>query len=159
MTIVLRPAYPGDAELMHRVSLQAWTGRVAANSSLYRETIEYVAGLLSAGGGFLLWVGDELAGSVRYFPVARQPLSWEIKRLGVIAAHRGQGLGALLMDAVHEQARSEAVQVLQLGIRADQPRLVSFYEQLGYALDDAVTLSAQNPHTIAAITMSRRLVK
>lgn len=158
MNVELRPAGPGDAELMHRVSLQAWTGRVAANSSLYRETVDYVASVLRAGGGFLLWVGDELAGSVRYFPVAQQPLSWEIKRLGVIAAHRGQGLGARLMDTVHAQARSQGVQRLQLGIRADQPRLVAFYEQLGYVLDDAVTLSAQNPLTVAAITMSRRLM-
>jgi GNAT superfamily N-acetyltransferase len=157
VNIELRPAGPGDAELMHRVSLQAWTGRVAANSSLYRETIDYVAGVLSAGGGFLLWIDGGLAGSVRYFPVATQPLSWEIKRLGVIAAHRGKALGALLMDAVHERAQAESVRMLQLGVRADQPRLVSFYAQLGYASDDSVTLSAQNPLTVAAITMSRRL--
>ena len=157
MNIQLRDAKPADAELMHRVSLQAWRGRVAETSSLYDETVDYVTGVLDRGGGLLLFIEGELAGSVRYFPLDHQGDCWEVKRLGVIAAHRKRGFGELMMNAVHARARSAGIARIQLGVRADQPNLVRFYEALGYKLDDTVVLSAQNPRTAAAITLSRRM--
>lgn len=157
MRIAIRPAGPDDAALMHRLSLQAWRGTVSTNSSLFDETVEYVAGILRDGGGFILEVDDEPSGSVRHFPVGGDATVWEVKRLGVIAAWRGRGLGERLMQAVTDEARRQAVRRLQIGIRADQPRLIRFYETLGFRLDDSVRLSAQNPRTAPAITMSRTL--
>jgi hypothetical protein len=42
-------------------------------------------------------------------------------------------------------------------VRADQPRLLAFYERLGYTLDASVQLSAHNPLTDPPVTLSRRL--
>jgi GNAT superfamily N-acetyltransferase len=159
MSVEVRPATPGDAELMHRVSRQAWHGTVAANSTLFDETVEYVAAILSRGGGFMLSVDGECAGSVRHFPCASDPSVWEVKRLGVLAALRRRGLGMRLMTAVEDAARRAGVHALQIGIRADQPRLIRYYENLGFELDDSVRLSSQNPNTTPAVTMSKRLTR
>lgn len=155
MNVEVRPASPGDAGLMHRISLQAWRGTVNGNSTLFDETEEYVAGILERGGGFILMVDGEPAGSVRYFPTAQDPKVWEVKRLGVIAGLRGRDLGRRLMDAVIAAALREGIRALQIGIRADQPRLVRYYEAQGFTRDDAVTLSGGNPRTPPAITMTR----
>ncbi len=157
MNVVLRPANPRDAGLMHRISLQAWRGTVNENSTLFDETEEYVAATLERGGGFIVWVGGEPAGSVRYFPVAQDPMVWEVKRLGVIARLRGRDLGRRLMDAVTAAASQAGVRALQIGIRADQPRLLRYYEAQGFVRDDSVQLSSSNPRTAPAITMIRRL--
>lgn len=157
MRIAIRPAAPDDAALMHRLSLQAWRGTVSPNSSLFDETVDYVAQILRNGGGFILEVDGEPAGSVRHFPVGGDAAVWEVKRLGVIAAWRGRGLGERLMQAVADAAHRQGVRRLQIGIRADQPRLIRFYEALGFRLDDSVRLSAPNPRTAPAITMSRTL--
>ena len=141
---------------MHRISLQAWRGTVNANSTLFDETEAYVAGILERGGGFILMVDGEPAGSVRYFPTAQDPTVWEVKRLGVIAALRGRDLGRRLMDAVTAAALREGVRAIQIGIRADQPRLVRYYEAQGFTRDDSVKLSGGNPRTAPAITMTRR---
>jgi len=153
----VRAAVPQDAALMHGISLQAWRGTVDPNSSLFDETQAYVAGILARGGGFILWACDQPAGSVRYFPAARDPGVWEVKRLGVIPAWRGRGLGKALMDAVVSAARRAGVRGLQIGIRADQPKLIDFYTALGFAPDDEVILSATNPRTAPPVTMSLTL--
>jgi len=155
--IEIRAARPEDAVLMHALSLQAWRGTVREDSSLFDETVDYVAGVLRSGGGFILEVDGEPAGSVRHFPIAGDAARWEVKRLGVLPSLRGRGLGERLMQAVADAARRQGVRRLQIGIRADQPRLVRFYEALGFRLDGSVRLSAQNPRTAPAITMSRAL--
>jgi GNAT superfamily N-acetyltransferase len=157
VNVVLRPATPRDAGLMHRISLQAWRGTVDENSTLFDETEEYVAGILERGGGFILWVDGEPAGSVRHFPTARDATVWEVKRLGVIARLRGHDLGRRLMDAVSAAALRAGVRALQIGVRADQPRLVRYYEAQGFSRDDSVLLSGNNPRTAPAITMTRQL--
>lgn len=157
MNLELRAASPADAALMHRISLEAWRGTVDPNSSLFDETEAYVADVIARGGGFILWTCGEAVGSVRYFPAARDARAWEVKRLGVRPAWRGRGLGKALMDAVETAARRAGVHALQIGIRADQPRLIDYYAVMGFVRDDAVELSAANPRTAPPVTMSRRL--
>jgi GNAT superfamily N-acetyltransferase len=114
--------------------------------------------LFDAGGGaFVAWLGDEPAGSVRWLPVAHPLPSWEIKRMGVLPAMRGRGLGERLLSAVVDAARAAGVVRLQLGVRADQPRLIGFWIALGFSPDAQVTLSSHNPLTDPPVTMSRRL--
>ncbi|MEI7445872.1 MAG: GNAT family N-acetyltransferase [Burkholderiales bacterium] len=151
-------ATPADAALVHDLTQRAWQGTVAANSSAYRETPATVEAIFAAGGGaFVLRLDGEPAGSVRWLPVPHAQPSWEIKRMGLLRETRGLGLGPLLADAVVDAARAAGVRRLQLGVRIDQPRLLAFWNGLGFEPDDAVTLSSHNPLTAPPITMSRRL--
>ena len=157
MNVEIRPASADDAGLMHRLSRQAWSGTIDPSSSLFAETVDHVAAVLARGGGFILLVDGEPSGSVRHFPGVDDPASWEVKRLGVLAPLRRHGLGAALMGAVESAACNAGVRSLVLGIRADQPQLISFYRRLGYEIDGAVRLASGNPATMSTVTMSRTL--
>ena len=151
-------ASPADAALVHDLTQRAWLGTVAPDSSAFLETPATIEAVFAGGGGaLLLRLDGEPAGSVRWLPVPHQLPSWEVKRLGVLPALRGRYLGERLMAALHVAAQAARIERIQLGVRADQPRLIDFYLALGYAPDPAVSLSSHNPRTAAPVTMSRRL--
>jgi hypothetical protein len=63
----------------------------------------------------------------------------------------------MMAAAIERAARDACVLRLQLGVRADQPRLAAFRMALGFERDDTVSLSSPNPLTAPAVTMARRL--
>jgi len=152
-----RLAAPADAALMRDLTLAAWRGTVPDNSTALGETVEYVRELLGRGGGLIVTVDGEPAGSVRWFPVPHPKPSWEIKRLGVVPRWRGHDLGRLMMMRIDEHGRAAGIERLQLGIRSDQPALARFYETLGFTHDANVRLSATNPNTAPPIALSKLL--
>lgn len=155
----LRLASPGDAALVREVMLRCWTGTVAENSSAYRETVDDIAGQIARGGAVLLWRGEEAVGGGRFHPVAGpagDARPWtEIKRVGVMRELRKLALGAPLVAAIEDAARARGAVGAQLGVREDQPRLVSFWEGLGYARADDVRLHTVNPLTPPPFTMRK----
>ena len=76
---------------------------------------------------------------------AQQPP--RIKRVGVLKTHRKLGLGIPLVEALESEARRRGYAGVQLGVRADQPRLMAFWSSLGYSLAEDVTLHTVNPLT------------
>ena len=155
----LRLASPDEAGLVRDVMLRCWTGTVAENSSAYRETVDDIAGQIRRGGAVLLWRGDEAVGGGRFHPVAGpagDARPWtEIKRVGVARDLRKLGLGAPLVAAIEDAARARGAVGAQLGVREDQPRLVSYWEGLGYARADDVQLHTVNPLTPPPFTMRK----
>lgn len=114
---------------------------------MFRETAESVSAQLSKGGGVLLLDGETLIGSGRWVPVPGPCGAgrWmEVKRIGVLPEHTGQGLGAVILHALEAQGRETGVAGSQLAVRTDQPRLVDFYAGLGYAPADDVELTTVN---------------
>jgi GNAT superfamily N-acetyltransferase len=51
--------------------------------------------------------------------------------IGVVAAHRGQGIGALLLDKLHAIARDQGVAALSLSVETANPAYL-LYARLGY---------------------------
>lgn len=156
---MLRLASPEEAGLVRDVMLRCWTGTVAPNSSAYRETVADIAGQIARGGAVLLWRGEEAAGCGRFHPVAGPPgdaRPWtEIKRVGVMRELRKLSLGAPLVAAIEDAARTRGAVGAQLGVREDQPRLVQFWENLGYVRADDVRLHTVNPLTPPPFTMRK----
>ncbi|MEP7210028.1 MAG: GNAT family N-acetyltransferase [Alphaproteobacteria bacterium] len=173
--ITIRLAAPGDAALLLDVMLRCWTGTVALDSSAYRETEADIVGQLGRGGGALVFSGDVFSGDVfsgdgfsgdaaigggRFHPVAGptgDPREWvEIKRVGVLKSWRKHGLAIPLIAALEAEAVQRGHAGAQLGVRADQPRLIAFWLALGYALADDVQMHTVNPLTPPPITMRKR---
>jgi GNAT superfamily N-acetyltransferase len=150
-----------DAALLRDVMLRCWTGTVAPNSSAYRETVEDIAAQIAKGGAVLVFSGDEAVGGGRFHPVpgpVGDARPWaEIKRVGVMRELRKLGLGAPLVTALEDGARAGGAAGVQLGVREDQPRLVQFWEALGYVVADDVQLHTVNPLTPPPVTMRKRL--
>lgn len=155
----IRAATPEEAALVRDVMLRCWTGTVASNSSAYRETVEDIASQIARGGAMLLLRGEEAVGSGRFHPVpgpAGDVRPWvEIKRVGVLKDLRKLGLGAPLVAALEQAARAQGHAGVQLGVRDDQPRLVRFWQSLGYAVADDVQLHTVNPLTPPPFTLRK----
>jgi GNAT superfamily N-acetyltransferase len=155
-----RLARPEESALLHETMLRCWRGTVAENSSAYRETPESIGKQLERGAAMFLFEGDALVGCGRLHPVpgpAGDPSEWvELKRIGVLATHRKLGLGAPLVAALEAEARTRGAAGAQLGVRADQPRLIRFWSSLGYAPANDVQLHTVNPLAPPPATMRKR---
>jgi hypothetical protein len=52
--ICLRKAGPADGLLVEHLTRRIWTGRVSEESTVFRETPDFVAAQLEKGGGAIL---------------------------------------------------------------------------------------------------------
>ena len=157
MNLVVREATVDDAQLIADLTRAAWAGKVAVTSSGHRETAVRVLQDLQAGGGFLLLRDDAPIGSVRWAPVDTEPHVWEIMRMGVIPAHRGEHLSQHLLEAVIHRALASDVIELRLGVRADQERLLDLYSAYGFELALELEYTHANPLEPAPMVMRRIL--
>ena len=67
--------------------------------------------------------------------IALRPLDstrGEVKRLYVQPAHRGLGIAAQLLDALHDYARAAGYRWLYLDSKDDLPAAHAFYQKRGY---------------------------
>lgn len=157
-SIAIRRAAPSDGFLIETLTRRIWTGRVSPESTVFRETPETVAAQIRKGGAVLLDVDGETAGSGRWVAVpglGGQGLWMEVKRIGVLPAFTGQGLGGTILEALEALGRAAGAKGAQLAIRADQPRLVSYYQAAGYVLAGDVELTTPNPLSSPPIGMRK----
>lgn len=71
-------------------------------------------------------------GSTEPCVVGAEPI--ELERLYVDAALIGAGVGALLMNASLEYARTSGCQTIWLGVWEHNPRAIAFYERWGFTI-------------------------
>lgn len=156
--IAIRRATPSDGFLVEALTRRIWTGRVSAESTVFRETPETVAAQIAKGGAVILEAGEIPIGSGRWVPVPGpqgQGRWMEVKRVGILPEFTGRGYGARILEALEEMGRAQALAGAQLAIRADQPRLIDFYAGLGYLLAPDVELTTPNPRSPPPIGMRK----
>jgi ribosomal protein S18 acetylase RimI-like enzyme len=157
MNIQIREASPDDAQLLADLTRACWAGKVAVTSSGHRETAVAVAEQLQSGGGFVLLVDQEPAGSVRWLPLESEPGIWEIMRMGILPKLRGENLSQHLLEAVVHHALACEVNELRMGVRADQTRLLDLYAAHGFEIAPELEYTHANPAEPAPTVMRRRL--
>jgi len=157
MDLLVREATFDDAELIASLTRQAWADKPAPHHCSCHETAENVIQHLQQGGGFLLYVNDVPVGTTRWLPLDEDPSVWEIVRLGVIPAYRGQGLSQYLLEAVVHEAQMADVDELRVAVDSDQTRLVDLYAT--YRFDVAMELEYSDAQVLEpqAIVMRREL--
>lgn len=157
MLLQIRAATSADAQLIADMTRAAWAGKVAASSSGHRETAMLVSQQLSQGGGFVLLVNNQAAGSVRWLPLDAQPSVWEILRMGVLPEFRGNDLSRMLLEAITHHALKQAIGELRLAVRTDQPRLLDLYAGHGFQVAPDLKYAHANPSEPAPIVMRKRI--
>jgi ribosomal protein S18 acetylase RimI-like enzyme len=157
MDILIREATLDDAALIAELTRAAWANKVAVTSSGHRETAVRVADDLRDGGGFILHVDGQPAGSLRWMPLDDNPDIWEMLRIGVLPAWRGHNLSLHLLEAAIHRALESGVDELRLGVRADQPRLIDLYAAHGFELAPELDYSHANPLEPRPVVMRRHL--
>ena len=61
--------------------------------------------------------------------------------MGILAEHRGRGIGEALMRSALEQARTRGLTRIELTVRADNERAIALYRKIGF-LDEGVKRKA-----------------
>ena len=156
MIPTLRDATPDDATLVARLTREAWAGIVAPDSTGHREDEARVLRDLETGGGLIMEIDGEPVGSVRWHALPDEG-AWEVKRLGLLPAHRGRGLSTWLMNEVTNRAAASGVEDLRVAVRTDQPALVRYYERMGYVLEPDLEYSGANPDNPPPVVLRRLL--
>lgn len=157
MNIVVREALADDAQVIAELTRAAWADKVAVTSSGHRETAVRVLQDLQQGGGFILLLDEKPVGSVRWVPVDTELDVWEIMRMGVLPAFRGERLSQHLLEAVIHRALASDVNELRLAVRADQTRLLDLYAAFGFELAPELEYTHANPLEPAPMVMRRTL--
>jgi ribosomal protein S18 acetylase RimI-like enzyme len=157
MDILIREANRDDAQLLADLTRACWAGKVAVTSSGHRETAIGVAEQLQDGGGFVLLVDQEPAGSVRWRPLESEPGAWEIMRIGVLPNVRGENLSQHLLEAVIHHALASDVGELRMAVRADQPRLLDLYAAHGFKVAPELDYTHANPLEVAPTVLRKSL--
>lgn len=157
MDVLIREATAEDAQLIAHLTRVCWADKVAPTSTGHRESSEKVARDLQDGGGFILTVDEEPAASVRWVALETQPEVWEMMRMGVLPAFRGNGLSQHLLEALIHAAQTANVTELRLGVRSDQPRLLDLYAAYHFELAPELEYSHANPAEAAPNVMRRFL--
>ena len=72
-----------------------------------------------------------------------------VNYLAVHPDHRRQGLGRLLMDVAERRLRDLGCAKVNLQVRASNETATEFYRQIGYTVDDVVSLGKRLEHDVA----------
>lgn len=158
MNLQVREASTDDAALIAELTRACWAERVSASSSGHRESTERVLHDLQRGGSFVLQVDAQAIGSVRWLPSDTETEVWEIMRMGVLPAYRGQGLSQHLIEAVIHRAQSADINELRLAVSADQGRVSDLYAVFEFELVPELEYTRANPLEEPPLVM-RRLLK
>lgn len=131
LSIVL--AGPESAREVHELTQAAFGGYrwLAPPSSAIRETEDDVRRDLAAHGGILGWLQGVPAGALRFVV---EPKLLNVRRVAVDPARQGLGIGRELMRWLHGYAAERGFQGIRLGVRAELPGNLTFYEKLGYQI-------------------------
>lgn len=142
----IRRATFNDVASIAKVTQQAWIHTVPFVSAGHHETDARVHEDLTLGGGLVLELNAVVIGSVRWFPdhVAN---AWEVMRLGIMPAFRGQGWGASLMGEVARLAHGDGVPELRIFVEVGQSQLVAWYQRQGFVMDETPDYARQDTQT------------
>lgn len=99
------------------------------------------------GGGF--WVAHRAGAFCGMFGLERRDGGeFELRRMYVASARRGEGVAAALLRKAERLARERGAHTMYLETSELQPRAVSFYKKHGYAVDAAHRPAAQTNKTV-----------
>lgn len=87
-------------------------------------------------------LGGEVIGWCDICPIGRPVYAHGgVLGMGIVAEHRGRGIGEALMHAALEQARRRGLTRVELTVRADNERAIALYRKLGF-VDEGVKRNA-----------------
>jgi ribosomal protein S18 acetylase RimI-like enzyme len=67
-------------------------------------------------------------------PIFRQRRYAYIQEIAVAASHRGQGIGRLLVERIHQWAQEQGIKEIELTVWERNGQAIGFYQKQGYHL-------------------------
>jgi putative acetyltransferase len=99
-----------------------------------RDVLEIEKYYLETGGEFwtLLNAVDQVIGSAGYHPISRSVGAVEIRKMYLLGAYRGQGLGRYVLGQLEETIRSRGFREIWIETASVLKEAVQLYEKSGY---------------------------
>ena len=148
-TLVIREAEPEDAravlEYVHAISAESeyLTFGPGEFDMTEPEEAEFLHQCRASDNQLYLlgWCGEELAAGL-HFAAGRRPRTRHSGEFGMSVRLRywGQGIGALMLDALLHWARQTGIVTkINLRVRTDNPRAIRLYESRGFAIEGTLS--------------------
>lgn len=139
--VALRPARSYEIETvraLERASAQRFLGLMDALAGDEPTSAEVLAARIEAGGLVVAVDGERLVGFVMFRPVEDRAY---VEQVDVLPAFAGRRIGAALLDAVAERAKTAELAGLSLSTFREIPWNAPYYRRLGFAdvADDTLT--------------------
>jgi putative acetyltransferase len=105
-----------------------------------RDVLEIEKYYLETGGEFwTLWnAAGQVIGSAGYHPIARGEAAVEIRKMYLLGAYRGQGLGRYVLGQLEEAIQSRGFREIWIETAAVLVEAVRLYENSGYLASSGV---------------------
>lgn len=157
----LRPADPAEIPLIReieRASARRFIGLMDALAADEPSPVEILAARIASDGLLVAVEADTPIAFVMFRPVED---GLYIEQLDVLPAFAGRRIGAALLDAVAERARTRGLKRLTLSTFRDVPWNAPYYRRLGFIdiADDALTpglLEIRREHLARGLDESQR---
>jgi GNAT superfamily N-acetyltransferase len=116
---------------VHRLTQAAFAGYAWLDppSGALAETEDAVLRDLAQHAGLLARLDRQPVGCLRF---ERKPLTLQVRRVAVLPAFQGRGMGRAMMDWMRAYARQQSIPEIEVGVRSQLPANRAFYERLGY---------------------------
>ena len=125
-TICVRSATAADLDALVALELRAFSGDRMSRAQYRRHLASPRAAVLVADAP-----GEGLLGSALVFFRAGSTLA-RLYSIATAPAARGRGIGARLLAAAEETARTRRCRALRLEVRVDNAAATALYERAGY---------------------------
>lgn len=140
MSFTIRPVTAPDVDAVVRIvsaTLAEFGLTFGVGSTTDDEVRQLPASYADRGGAFFVAVDESGAvfGTAGVFPVA--PQVFELRKMYLVPAARGLGLGARLFDACLAFCRARKARHIVLDTVESMKGAISFYERRGFVQDDA----------------------
>jgi putative acetyltransferase len=99
-----------------------------------RDVLEIEKYYLETGGEFwtLLNSTDQVIGSAGYHPISRSVGAVEIRKMYLLGAYRGRGLGRYVLNELEDSIKSRGFQEIWIETASVLKEAVQLYENSGY---------------------------
>lgn len=130
--IEIRALQPGEDGTAFRTLNEEWISRYFVLEKKDRETLGDPENTILANGGrvYLAWLGTETVGCVALIPMGEGV--YELSKMAVSPATRGQGIGRKLLQHAIDEARALGAKSLFLGSNSVLKNAVHLYESIGF---------------------------
>jgi len=160
VTVAIRSALHTEIEAVReieRASAQRFVGLMDAIAADEPSPAALLAQRLDDGGLLVATVDGVLAGFVMFRPLEDHVY---VEQIDVLPAFAGRRLGAALLDAVSERARTLGLEGLALSTFRDVPWNAPYYRRLGFVALKTLTpglLAVRAEHRARGLDEDRRL--
>ena len=159
----IKKAATGDISLIRELTFKVWPQTYAG--ILSRQQIDYMLEMMYSEAALkkqmedncqfiFVYEDDEPVGFASYQEI--KPSIWKLHKIYVLLSQQGKGTGKFMIDHIIKQIQQRGATSLELQVNRDN-KAKGFYERLGFAEKETISLDIGNGFFMNDYIMEKRL--